>query len=106
MDTTTKKEFKIDIRTLMRNYSNVRFKLSTFNWNKRVFDPTSTKDLEEYQYFIEQHHWRNGCPFYLEWPYLDVIRMIEAKIVQEHLHFLLQKTFIDENNKKNKKIRK
>jgi len=61
------------------------FRVSTQFWPKRTFDPKSSDDLAEYKYFLQKQAWREGCPFVLEWPFLNVISMIEHKITRHHL---------------------
>jgi hypothetical protein len=53
----------------------------SLRYPKRLFDPTSTADLAEYQYFLEHNRWRDLCPFVCEPPFESVIFMIERKIV-------------------------
>lgn len=39
---------------------------------RRQFDPANREDQAELGYFIKNKKWRNGCPFFLEFPYSDV----------------------------------
>ena len=68
--------------------SEQNFKLSHHMWSKRRFDVTSPADLEEYAFFRENSKWRTGCPFHLEWPFLNVAEMIKDKIISEYLPFI------------------
>lgn len=61
------------------------FKVSSQFWSKRMFNPTDPVDLAEYAYFLQNRSWKNGCPFIIEWPYLNVIKMIEEKFVKRHI---------------------
>ena len=46
---------------------------------RRRFDPSNAEDLKAFAYFRKNSKWLNGCPFYLEWPYHDVIVMCQSK---------------------------
>lgn len=65
------------------------FKLSHHTWNKRLFNAASAEDLKVYQDFLLNNRWQNGCPFIIEWPYLNVIDMIKHKIVSRHIDTLI-----------------
>ena len=55
---------------------------------KRVFDPKNPDDLKAYRLFLKKNNWgKNGCPFELEWPWLDIPAMLSHKISQ---HFVEQ----------------
>lgn len=55
-------------------------KLSEFAVNqRRKFNPKNTADLQELSYFRKNYKWRNGCPFFLEWPFHDVIVMCQSR---------------------------
>ena len=57
-------------------------RIETWNINQRhLFDPSSKEDLKLVRYFLHNHKWEKNCPFYLEWPYLDIPNMIKDKIV-------------------------
>jgi len=62
-----------------------KFRVSSQVWQKREFNPTSKVDLQEYRYFITHTKWKDGCPFILEWPFLNVLDMIKHKIIYCHL---------------------
>lgn len=56
--------------------------LSTFRKSfapRRDFDPSRKKDLLELKYFKNTGKWKNGCPFYVENPFIDVPAMCENK---------------------------
>jgi hypothetical protein len=65
------------------------FRLSNVVWNRRLFDPTNKTDLIEYRYFLEENSWKTGCPFILEWPYLNVVEMIQSKLVGQYLNKII-----------------
>ncbi len=56
--------------------------------NRRVFNPANKKDIAEYRYFVKNGKWQNGCPFYLDWPYLTVPDMIKDRITKHMLKLL------------------
>jgi len=61
------------------------FRVSSQVWVKREFNPTNKTDLQEYRYFLDNSTWKNGCPFIVEWPFLNVVDMIKHKIVYQHI---------------------
>lgn len=67
------------------------FKLSTHQWPKRPFNPHSAEDLAIYQKFLLNDRWSNGCPFVIEWPFLNVLDTINHKIVYQHINGLITK---------------
>lgn len=51
------------------------------HFSRRVFDPSKKEDLVVYKNYIAEHSWgKTGCPFELEWPYLDIPTMLSNKI--------------------------
>lgn len=61
-------------KTLLENSNKTRF-------IKRVFNPSSRKDLAVYKNFIENGSWgTSGCPFVLEFPYAELPTMVSNKI--------------------------
>ena len=62
-----------------------KFRVSSYVWHKREFNPASKSDLPEYQYFITNGKWKDGCPFITEWPFLNVLDLIKHKIINRHL---------------------
>ena len=52
---------------------------------RRQFDPSRDEDLEEFSYFQKNHRWREGCPFFLEWPHTDVVSMCKDKYINHML---------------------
>jgi hypothetical protein len=67
------------------------FRLSHHSWNRRIFDPTSAEDLRVYQEFLLRSRWYEGCPFIVEWPFLNVVDMIRHKIIQQHIGTLISR---------------
>lgn len=66
------------------------FRVSSYQWYKRPFDPTNANDLKIYQGFLENSRWDEGCPFILEWPFLNIIDMIKHKIIYQHIGSLIK----------------
>lgn len=56
--------------------------------DRRIFNPADKKDVEDYRYFVVNGKWKNGCPFYLDWPYLTVPDMIKDRISRHALKVL------------------
>ena len=46
---------------------------------RREFDPSSREDLLELKYFKDTGKWKNGCPFYVEDPFIEVPAMCYFK---------------------------
>lgn len=57
-------------------------RIETWNINqRRLFEPSSKDDMKIVRKFLHSHYWGpDGCPFYLEWPYLDIPYMLKDKI--------------------------
>ena len=56
--------------------------LSTFRRSfnpRREFNPANNKDLQEFKFFKKNGKWKNGCPFYLEDPFVEIPAMCESK---------------------------
>ena len=49
---------------------------------RREFDPSSKKDLRELKFFKEKGKWKEGCPFYLEDPFIEVPAMCYHKYTE------------------------
>ena len=49
---------------------------------RHKFDPSSKQDLIELAYFKNNGKWKEGCPFYLEWPYQDIVSMCQSKYTE------------------------
>ena len=43
---------------------------------RRIFDPKNKKDLRELKHYMEKAKWKNGCPFYLEYPWEEIPIML------------------------------
>ncbi len=52
---------------------------------RREFDPANKQDLLELKFFKKNGKWKNGCPFYLEDPYIEVPAMCESKFTNHML---------------------
>ena len=61
--------------------------LNDFALRRRKFNPESRIDLKELSYFKKNNKWQNGCPFYVEWPFQDVVHMCQSK----YTDFMLSK---------------
>lgn len=72
----------------MLNINEQNFKLSQVMWARRQFDARNPDDLAEYAYFRQHNRWRDGCPFHLEWPFVNVVEMIKDRIMSEYLEFI------------------
>ncbi len=59
-------------------------KLNNFH-ERRLFDPNKKSDLLELKFYLENNKWRNGCPFYVEYPWEDIPAMCKDKYA---LHML------------------
>jgi hypothetical protein len=68
--------------------------LSEISLRRRKFDPANKTDLYELAYFKQNKKWRTSCPFYLEWPFEDVITMCHTKYTDHMLNKLEIKNFI------------
>lgn len=82
MKTTTTKPNPINTKN---------FRLSYYRWDKRLFNAANGQDLQMYQDFLLHNRWLNGCPFVVEWPFLNVIDMIKHKIIEQHISGLISK---------------
>jgi len=49
---------------------------------RREFNPASQEDLLELKYFKEHGNWKNGCPFYVEDPFIEVPAMCYYKYTE------------------------
>jgi len=49
---------------------------------RRFFDPSNKEDLKELKFFIARTKWKNGCPFFLEEPFIDIPAMCENKFTR------------------------
>jgi hypothetical protein len=59
-------------------------KIQTWNnHQRRFFKPGSNDDLKVVKKYLHSLSWgKEGCPFYLEWPYLDIPSMVKDKITE------------------------
>lgn len=61
--------------------------LSKIVYIKRNFDPTRKEDRSIAHTFLKRRSWKgivdgNICPFYCEWPYLNVPDMLKDKLLE------------------------
>jgi hypothetical protein len=66
------------------NYYDSITTLHRYAQRRHYFDPSNRQDLDELLFFKKHHKWRSGCPFYLEWPFGDVLTMCDSKY-SEHM---------------------
>lgn len=76
----------------MVQLTNDSFRLSSHVWPRRPFNPHSPADLAAYKEFLLHDKWGDGCPFIVEWPFLNVLDTINHKIVYQHIDSLITKT--------------
>jgi hypothetical protein len=65
--------------------------LQTFrrSFNPRhEFDPSKKEDLLELKFFKDNGKWKNGCPFYVEDPFIEVPAMCYYKYTEYMLSML------------------
>jgi hypothetical protein len=63
--------------------------LSDYALRRRKFDPSKVEDLKALRHFMKTSSWKDGgCPFYLEWPYQDVVSMCQTKYTAYMLYRL------------------
>jgi hypothetical protein len=48
---------------------------------RRQFDPANDADLAEFKFFMDHNTWKNGCPFFLEEPHLDIPAMCKDRYI-------------------------
>jgi hypothetical protein len=56
--------------------------LSTFRRSfnpRREFDPSNKDDLQEFKFFKHNGKCKNGCPFFIEDPFVEIPAMCESK---------------------------
>ena len=46
---------------------------------RREFDPSKKHDLLELKHFKQTGKWKEGCPFFLEEPFIEVPAMCDSK---------------------------
>ena len=56
---------------------------------RQIFDPNNKEHLAEVKYFFDNNKWRNGCPFSIEHPYVEIPAMISNKIAKNFLEQVL-----------------
>ena len=64
-------------------------RIETWNINqRRTFEPGNKQDMKLVKKFLQDNKWEKNCPFYLEWPYLDIPSMLKDKITDYALRGL------------------
>lgn len=53
--------------------------------DKVFFDPTNEDHLKQYAIYLEQGRWPGSCKFKIEYPYLEIPAMINAKLARHML---------------------
>jgi hypothetical protein len=61
------------------------FILNASRKQREVFDPKNKSHLEELKFYLENKKWKNGCPFYLEHPYLEIPAMVSQRFLKHRL---------------------
>jgi hypothetical protein len=64
--------------------------LSTFRRSfnlRREFNPSLKEDLMELKFYKQNGKWKNGCPFFLEDPFVEIPAMCENKFT----NYMLEK---------------
>ena len=54
---------------------------------RREFNPSNKRDLLDLKYFKKNGKWENGCPFYLQDPFIEVPAMCDSM----YTNFMLDK---------------
>lgn len=62
--------------------------LSDYSLKRRKFDPSKVEDLKALRHYMKTNAWKDGCPFYLEWPFQDIITMCQTKYTRYMLNKL------------------
>lgn len=52
---------------------------------REVFDPENKTHLSELKFYIDNKKWKNGCPFYLEHPYVEIPAMVAQRFLEHSL---------------------
>ena len=59
--------------------------LDTVVQQRRRFDAHNKADVEAFARFRKENKWEGGCPFFLEWPFLDISAMCLSKFTDAML---------------------
>lgn len=59
--------------------------IARFLKQRRFFDPKKKEDLKELSFFLKNNKWKQGCPFYVEWPYENIVAMCQEKYAKHML---------------------
>lgn len=49
---------------------------------RREFNPSDLKDVQELRYFMKNNKWKNSCPFEVKLPYVDAPAMCKDKYIK------------------------
>lgn len=52
---------------------------------RRIFEYTDQDMADVREFFVNKKWGPNGCPFYLEWPYLNIPDMLKDKLSKFYL---------------------
>jgi len=52
---------------------------------REYFDPSNRAHLEQLKMFKQTGRWQDGCPFFLETPYLDIPNMCAQRFLEHSL---------------------
>lgn len=67
--------------------------LETLIQQKRFFDVSNKKDIEQVRNFFKTMAWgKDGCPFICEYPYLSVPDMVKDKLLHKALSIPYDRT--------------
>jgi hypothetical protein len=61
------------------------FILNQHRQQRVVFDPKNKAHLAELKFYIDNKKWKNGCPFYLEHPYVEIPAMVAQRFLEHSL---------------------
>jgi hypothetical protein len=61
------------------------FLLNRYVSKREYFDPANEQHLKQLAYFVKNGRWQNGCPFYLEQPYLEIPAMCSNRFLEHSL---------------------
>lgn len=53
--------------------------------DRRIFDPAKRQDQIELKFYMSTGKWKNGCPFYAEYPWEDIPAMCKDKYTSYQL---------------------
>jgi len=59
----------------------MRFSKLSAVGQRKLFDPSDKDDQLELKFFLENNKWKNGCPFYEEYPWENIPAMCKDKYI-------------------------